>query len=238
MLSRWNSQLSFLPLALILHAERKPVSLYRLALKSASVFLFLAASIGIANALIPYNRDGQSRSASIALQAIQFAAAVVGLLLSLSLPRRPSVFLQNQPVDEQYTVSYLSRYSFSWTNSLLSVAKTKKGLDLEDLPFLHLGVRSAYLHEQLNMMQKKNRVWKIMLSAYYLEALFQTGLSTLLAFLTFAPTVAMYKFLQLLEERSAGEVVNSQAWAWIVGLGSSLLAMNLIETWLFWIVCE
>ena len=48
----------------------------------------------------------------------------------------------------------------------------------------------------------------------------------------------MYKFLQLLEERAEGEAVNSQAWAWIVGLGLSLLALNSIETWLFWVVCE
>ena len=87
-------------------------------------------------------------------------------------------------------------------------------------------------------MQKRNRVWKILLSAYYLEALFQTAVSTLLGFLSFAPTVAMYKFLQLLEERSEGEAIDSEAWAWIVGLGSSLLATNAIETWLFWIVCE
>ena len=148
------------------------------------------------------------------------------------------VYLLNHPVDKQYTVSCLSRYSFSWTNSLLSAAKSNKRLDLKDLPYLHHGLRSAYLHEQLNMMQKRNRVWKILLSAYYLEALFQTAVSTLLGFLSFAPTVAMYKFLQLLEERSEGEAIDSEAWAWIVGLGSSLLATNAIETWLFWIVCE
>ena len=202
------------------------------------MFLFITASISITNALIHYNGYGQSQSTSIPLQAIQFAAAVVGFLLSLSFPRRPKVYTLNHPVDEQYTVSCLSRYSFSWTNNLLSIAKANKRLNLIDLPCLHLGVRSAYLHEQLSMMQKKNRIWKTLLSAYYLEALFQTGLSTLLGFLTFAPTVAMYKFLQLLEERSEGEAVNSQAWAWIVGLGASLLALNSVETWLFWVVCE
>lgn len=147
------------------------------------------------------------------------------------------VYLLNHPVDKQYTVSSLGRYSFSWVNGLLSLAKVNKGLDLKDLPCLHLGVRSHYLHDRLlNKIQNQDRLWKTLLSAYYSEVLFQTALSILHSVLTFAPSVAMYKFLQLLEERSEGEAVNNEAWAWIVGLGSSLIIMNSVETWLFWIV--
>lgn len=174
----------------------------------------------------------------MALDAVQFAAIVVSLILSLLFPRRPSVYHLGHPVDKQYSVSTLSRYTFIWVNSLLSFAKANRGLDLKDLPYLHFDVRSAHLYDQFDQLEKKDRLWKTLLTVHYLEALYQTGLSTLHGILTFAPSVAMYKFLQILEERSEGEAVNSEAWAWILGLGSSLIITNWIETWLFWIVCK
>ena len=160
----------------------------------------------------------------------------MSLILSLSFPRRPLVFYLGHAVDKEYTVSALSRYSFSWVNSLLSFAKANKGLDLKDLPCLRLGVRSAELHYQFNRLEKKDSLWKTLLSAHYLEALYQTGLSTIHGVLSFVPSIAMYKFLQLLEERSEGEAVSIEAWAWIFALGSSIMIANSIEAWLFWLV--
>ena len=172
------------------------------------------------------------------LDAVQFAAGVLCLIFSLLYPRRPMVYFLGHPVDKQYTVSAFSRYTFGWVNSLLSFAKANKGLDLKDLPYLHLGVRSAHLHEQFNRMENKDRLWKTLLTAHYPEALFQAALSTVHGVLTFAPSIAMYKFLQLLEQRSEGETVSSDAWAWIVGLGASVVITTSLETWLLWVVCK
>ena len=170
------------------------------------------------------------------LDAVQFLAGIVSLILSLSFPRRPLVYFFGHAVDKEYTVSALGRYSFNWVNSLLSFAKVNKGLDLKDLPCLRLGVRSAQLHHQFNKLEKKDRLWKTLLTAHYLEALYQTGLSTIHGVLSFVPSIAMYKFLRLLEERSEGEAVTIEAWAWIFGLGSSIIITNSIESWLFWLV--
>lgn len=172
------------------------------------------------------------------LDAVQFAAGVLCLILFLLYPRRPMVYFLGHPVDKQYTVSAFSRYTFGWINSLLSFAKVNKGLDLKDLPYLHLDVRSAHLHEQFNQMETTDRLWKTLLAAHYPEALFQTVLSTVHGILLFAPSLAMYKFLELLEHRSEGEAVSNDAWAWIIGLGASIIITNSLETWLLWIVCK
>ena len=217
--------------------ERKPVQLFESALKTAFAFLILAASIVTTYILEQFSENVQGTgSTSTVLDAVQFLAAVMSLILSLLFPRRPLVYFLGHAVDKEYTVSALGRYSFSWVNSLLSFAKAKQGLDMKDLPCLGLGVRSAQLHHQFNRLGKRDRLWKILLTAHYREALYQTCLSTIHGVLSFVPSIVMYKFLRLLEERSEGEAVNVEAWAWIFGLGSSIIVTNSIESWLFWVV--
>ncbi|CAF9906103.1 MAG: hypothetical protein HETSPECPRED_006056 [Heterodermia speciosa] len=225
------------PQITVLYLERKPVQLFESALRTGFAFLLLAASIVSTYILEQYSENVQStNNTSTILDAVHFLAGVVALILCLSFPRRPLVSFFGHAVDKEYTVSILGRYSFSWINSLLSFAKANKGLDLKDLPYLHLGVRSAQLHDQFNKLEKKNRLWKTLLTAHYIEALYQTGLSTVHGVLSFIPSIAMYKFLRLLEERSEGEAVNNEAWAWIFGLGSSIMITNAIESWLLWVV--
>ena len=217
--------------------ERKPVQLFDSALRTASAFLLLAASIVATYILELFSDNAQgTNSTGTVLDAVQFLAGVVTLILSLSFPRRPLVYFLGHAVDKEYTVSALGRYSFHWVSSLLSFAKANNGLDLEDLPCLRLGIRSAQLHHQFNKLEKKDRLWKTLLTAHYLDALYQTGLSTIHGVLSFVPSIAMYKFLQLLEERSEGEAVNIEAWAWIFVLGSSIIITSSIECWLFWVV--
>ena len=227
------------PHLVVLHLERNPIYLYHAALKTALAFFVLSASITVTNAIVQYDESSTSRDgATLALCVVQLSAGIVSLLLSLLFPRRPSVFVSGQLVDKQHTVSALNRYCFGWANSLLKFAKTHNGLDLKDLPNLDFNMRSAQLHSQLAGLQGQDRLWKTLLRAHYPEAMVQTFLSTVHGVLTFAPSLAMYKLLQLLEERSEGETVDSKAWAWIIGLGLSVIIMNWNEAWLFWIVCE
>ncbi|KAL8784006.1 MAG: hypothetical protein Q9195_009216 [Heterodermia aff. obscurata] len=225
------------PQITFLYLERKPVQLFESALRTAFAFVLLAASIATTYILEQHSENVQStKSTSTVLDVVHFLAGLVSLVLCLSFPRRPMVYFFGHAVDKEYTVSALGRYSFNWVNSLFSFAKANKGLDLEDLPCLPLGARSAQLHHQFNRLEKKDRLWKTLLTAHYLEALYQTGLSTIHGVLSFVPSIAMYKFLRLLEERSEGEAVNNEAWAWIFGLGSSIIITNSIETWLLWVV--
>lgn len=171
------------------------------------------------------------------LEAVQFGAAVVALVLCLLLVRRPELYLQGHAVDGQYTSSLAGRWTFSWANRLLSFAKSNNGLELGDLPKLHLDMRSEHLKEDINRIKPRDQLWKTLLFAHHVEIFHQTLLTVLQAAAQFVPTYALYKFLELFDERSEGQPIGGIGWAWIFGLGLTLILISSIETWLFWILC-
>lgn len=219
--------------------ETRPVRLFHLALLSASQFLATACSICLR---IGYGAYRPSESNDIpalyVLEAVQFGAAVIALLLCLLFFRRPEVYLQGHAVDRQYTSSLAGRWTFSWVNRLLSFAKSNNGLELSDLPKLHLDMRSQHLHENINRTKPRDQLWKTVLFAHRVEMIYQTLLTVLQAAAQFVPTYALYRFLELLEQRSEGQSIGGIGWAWISGLGFSLILISSIETWLFWILCQ
>ena len=173
---------------------------------------------------------------NIVLTSVESALAVSLIIACLALPRRPSVVKDGQPVDEQFTVSALSRYTFTWGGEILRYARTNKGLDLTDLPKLDHHSRSEILQKEFLSRKQKNRLWKSVLSAHAPALIQQWILTILQSFAQFGPQFAMYKLLQLLEQRSEGASVARVAWAWVVGLGVSMLISSWIEAWLFWLV--
>ena len=176
-------------------------------------------------------------TALLVLEAVQFGAATISLLLCCMIPRRPEVFLQGHDVDGQFSAAILGRWTFSWVNGLLAFAKSNKGLDLNHLPKLHLAARSEQLYRQFSdaKTQERERLWKTLFRAHYLEVLFQMILTVVQAAVQFLPTYALYKFLELLQQGS-DESANPTAWAWLLSLGFSLMLASSVETWLYWIV--
>ena len=177
-------------------------------------------------------------AAFLSLEAVQFGAAVIWLMLYLLALRRPELCLQGHAVDRQYTTSLLGRWTFGWVNGLLSFAKSNKGLNLNDLPMLHLAARSEYLHGSFTKVDSQNELWKILAWAHCTEVLFQILLAVLQAAAQFLPTYAMYRFLELLERESGTQSSTMTQSAWILGLGISLILTSSVETWLYWIVCQ
>lgn len=207
-------------LAIIL--GREAARLFHLTLLGAAQFLATACSICLRAGYAAYNPPERADLAHLlVLEAVQFAAAVISLLLCLSLVRRPELYLRGHAVDGQYTTSLLGRWAFSWANRLLSFAKSNNGLELVDLPKLHLGMRSEQLHEDIRQSGPRSRLWRTLLAAHYVEMLYQILLVFTQAAVQFLPTYAMYRFLQLLEERSEDQMMDGTALAWISGLGLS-----------------
>ena len=162
----------------------------------------------------------------------------MSMLLCMLLNRRPDVYFGGHPVDREYTTSLFGRWTFSWINGLLAFAKAEKGLELQHLPKLHLDVRSEYLYDKLSGMKQQRPLWKTLFLAHYKEALYQTLLTVAQAAAQFIPSYALYKFLNLLEQRSAGQSLDKAGWAWVLGLGFSVILASSMEAWLFWIVCK
>lgn len=186
--------------------------------------------------LIFYNSDYHSYNLQTVGCAFQFVAAAVSFVACLSIPRRPSVFEGNHVIDGQYTVSAVSSYAFGFAGRVLSLARNKKSLDLVDLPKLHLWGRSSFLLQYFGAMTAKNdRLWKSIMYAHYPEVLFQTAWAIMQAALQFAPQFAMYKLLQLLEQRAQGASVENAAWGLVVALGASIMLASWTQAWEHWI---
>lgn len=180
----------------------------------------------------------QSSSAYVvSLVSIQIAvSACLGCVCTL-LPRRPDVFRNGKPVDQQYTASFLGRITFAWAEPLLNFAARNKGLDIDNLPEVDHVTRSKYLREAFEKQVKTSRrVWKTIAMAHLPTLLLQSVLVTFSCFLTFAPQLALLGILRALEARSQGLWESGRAWIWVFGLGASMFLEALVEGWVFWIV--
>lgn len=169
------------------------------------------------------------------LDAVQFLAALLCCISSLSLPRRPSLSEKDHAVDGQYTVSALGRYTFAWAGKVLFLARSKKTLDLLDLPKLHFKARSAYLQAYFDSMKKRDRLWRAIIATHGREIIFQTLYTIFQSAAQFAPQLAMYWLLKSIEQRSKGAPSSKAAWGLVFALGSSVILASWAQAWNHWI---
>ncbi|PGH14692.1 hypothetical protein AJ79_02858 [Helicocarpus griseus UAMH5409] len=170
------------------------------------------------------------------LTIVQLVVAFFCGCFSLLIPRRPDVFRNGKVVDGQYTTSWFGRISFSWASSLLKGIRRNKSLDVEHLPELDHPTRAKSLLESFDQTKHKSpRFWKVMIYRYLSPLLLQLTLVILSSLLSFAPQFCLLKILRALEARSRGSWDPSEAWAWVLALGVSMLIYSTIESWLWWV---
>ncbi|KAL8968092.1 MAG: hypothetical protein Q9197_005060 [Variospora fuerteventurae] len=219
-----------------LFRERRPIERFNSAFIAAAAFLVLLISIGYRAIFSEWNMPNQDApTPHLIMSVLQVAFATVSCLLCLLLPRRPSVFSAGQPVDGQFTVSMLGRWTFAWADELLSFAKKNHGLDMVHLPRLHLEVRAEYLEKNFIMKKRSSMLWKDLLRIHRLECAGQSLLAMSQGIIQFTPQIAMYKLLGLLEQRSRGEAVADEAWLWVAGLGVSIIVTAWVEAFMHWV---
>lgn len=139
-------------------------------------------------------------------------------------------------MDQQYTVSAISRYTFTWVNSLLKAAAVNKGLDMKDLPCMDHLTRSDYLQKTFNRLKNKDSLWKSIYFAHSSAFIQQWMLVILQSVTQFAPQLAMFQILKLLEARQEGAPIATVAWAWVATLGLAMIVQSWLESWLFWVI--
>lgn len=153
------------------------------------------------------------------------------------IPRRPTVFEDDKPVDGQYQVSFIGKISFSWAAPLLNYAGVNQNLTLENLPTLHFGLRAKTLLYVFEGCHRHfDAVWKMLAYIYrwpLLEVLFWqvTG-----ALLSFTPQMTLFGILRLLEEQSKGVVHPLSIWFLVFSLGGALYVSGACESWVFFII--
>lgn len=209
---------------------------YNNGLLTAPACLLLAAAICVRLVvLLFYTSHDRSHNALILVDTLELLTTLASFIACLSIPRRPSVSEGNLVVDGQYTVSAFSSYTFGFAGKILSLARNKKSLDLVDLPQLHLRGRSSYLlHHFSGMTTKTDRLWKSVMFTHWPELLFQTAWAIMQSILQFAPQLAMYQLLRLLEQRSQGAAVDQKAWGLVVALGVSIILASVSLSLVHW----
>lgn len=223
--------------AISLFIERQSVKRYSLGINGAISCIILITFIGIENGLLRYRLHSIRRyTAHIVLTSFELLAAALALFFHLSLPRRPHVFRDEHLVDSQYTVSALSRYTFTWANSLLKLAAVNKGLDMKDLPCMDHFTRSEYLQKSFSRLKKRDKLWKSIYYAHATAFIQQWVLVVIQAVTQFAPQLAMFHILKLLEARQDGAPIATVAWAWVATLGLAMIVQSWLESWLFWLI--
>ncbi|KAJ5610546.1 P-loop containing nucleoside triphosphate hydrolase protein [Penicillium lagena] len=173
----------------------------------------------------------------VVLLIVQIACALFRGLFCVLLPRRPDVYFEGQLVDQQMTVSALSRFTYSWASTLLQYAVNNKTLDIDSLPKLSLPVRAHSLRANFERALGSRKIWKAIIFAHYKDIGLQMMLTLAACLLSFGPQVALYKIVNSMEARGTESGVTLQSWVWVLALGTLMLVASSLEAWLFWVIC-
>lgn len=178
------------------------------------------------------SRDSQQLAEGLCwlLQAI--SALVVFFAVGF-IPRRPDVYHKGSIVDQQHTVSILSRISFSWNYIVFHISR-KRQLEVEDLPQLGYLNRSKTLHNIFNAKKTEGRLWWKLLKFHWKELAQQWCLVFISAVLALFPQYMMYNLLQRLEQNGNPGNDMSTTLAWALALCLSLALDNVVGSLLGW----
>ena len=216
---------------------RKTTKRYTLSILGGLSCIFILLDLLYLDGLLARDPSVQSLGPPVvtALRFLQLVFAVAAAFTSVSIPRRPRVFKDGVPVDDMYTTSALGRYTFSWVSHLLSLARERRRLNLDDLPKMDHHTRSRDLSQSWGKGEHPRRLWIELFLAHKEPLIIQWSLTLLQAFGNFAPQFVIYHLLKILEARVVGQPISSEAWIWVAVLTLTTLGSSWIEAWLFWI---
>ncbi|EEU35999.1 uncharacterized protein NECHADRAFT_49776 [Fusarium vanettenii 77-13-4] len=158
----------------------------------------------------------------------------VGLALSCGiLPRRPHVFYDNRKVDAQWTVSTLSRYTWTWVQPLLLHAALHNDINLEDVPQPDSRMRSQALKSAWDRLDKTFSLIKSLFGAYKGKLAILWAVTLVRCAVSIGPFWFMLRTLNILEHQVIGSH-NMELMALILGMSISNLLDSWMEGWSYW----
>lgn len=171
----------------------------------------------------------------IGLRIPQLVFATLLAFASISMSRRPDVFHDGRLVDRMYTQSAFNKYSFTWVEHLLTLARKKNRLEQEDLPIMDHYTRSKEATDAWIQKTHTRKLWIEIFLAHKSAVMLQWLLTLFQAFGNLAPQFVTFKLLKLLEKQSPNEPVGPEAWFWVVALTVVCAGAASNESWLYWI---
>lgn len=170
-----------------------------------------------------------------ALRAVELGTAIALAVSGVAIPRRPDVYVDGELVDKMYTVSALSRFTWSWPHTVLGLARKKNDLDMVDLARPDHLTRAAAMSDSWKRKNHEHRLWVSVVLAHKKEFALQWILTLVTSLLNFGPQWVILQLLRILETRRAGESVGPEVWIWTVWLGLVIIAQSWAESYVFWL---
>ncbi|KAF1919049.1 hypothetical protein BDU57DRAFT_490977 [Ampelomyces quisqualis] len=171
--------------------------------------------------------------AATLLSIADISAAMAVVLASAALPRRPDVVHDKRLVDRQWTVSMLSRSTWSWFEPWHHYAKKSQGLTAGDIPQADAGLRSAELTEDREMLlEGQTLVWY--LGRLYRGRLALLWSTTLLrCVISVLPFLTLYNILSVLRDDST-DYERREVLGAVCFMTAFALIDSWMEGWLYW----
>ncbi|KAG7137339.1 ATP-dependent bile acid permease like protein [Verticillium longisporum] len=174
-------------------------------------------------------------NASFALRIVNLVAALGLTTASITVQRRPDVFVDGKIVDRMHTVSAYSRFTWSWCTGVLKQATAKKDLEVADLPRPDHKTRARDQSAQWKAYDFKGPLWKNVIWAFRWPLIIQWLLAIFRNVVSFAPYWVTLRILRALEARQPGEKLSVETWIMVFWLGLTVLADAWFSACLFWI---
>ncbi|KAL4783269.1 P-loop containing nucleoside triphosphate hydrolase protein [Aspergillus varians] len=212
---------------IVLVTRRTPRARYNLGCYSALATLGTAIAIAVPNALAGHSEQRPSAlNPQDALTILQLVAALILLVVNLSLPRGPAVYRDGSVIDAQGSVSFLDRYTFAWAYKTLSLATKNGRLNPEDLPLVGQEVRAQTLSDQFFAGDSKSVQWRKWIRLYWRTVAVQVTIQLCSGAVRFLPKVLLLMILRLFEDRDLGADNQLQLWLTALCLGLSMIASS------------
>ncbi|RPB21589.1 P-loop containing nucleoside triphosphate hydrolase protein [Terfezia boudieri ATCC MYA-4762] len=202
---------------------------------SAARLAPLLSLVGMSVAGVVTSKRGEL---SAQLSYGQIGAAVLAIIVSINIPRRPDVYNDKEElIDQMRTVSIYSRYSFGWANRLLWKAAREGRLEETDLPKMDARRRATILEEGFYKVKnlKDSSLLIHLAKAHAPTFILQTLMTLVASIVTFSPQFFLYKILKVMEARNAGVDVGYAAWLWVAALGLNKLLDAVLLAFLYWL---
>ncbi|KAL2755097.1 hypothetical protein ACRALDRAFT_2106706 [Sodiomyces alcalophilus JCM 7366] len=171
----------------------------------------------------------------LSLRIVTLVAVLGFSFMTVSLARRPDVYVESTLVDRMYTVPAYSRFTFSWCNPLIKTAREKKDLEVADLPRLGHRARASGISARWRIQQSNSALWLRVIWFFRWPVLIQWSLALFRSFVSFVPYWVTLQILRALEKRPSGAPLDIETWLLVFWLGFSILADAWLSAVMFWL---
>ena len=215
------------------HALREK---YLLGLYAAITALLILIFTGVtATKLVQEDVDTADNSTRIVLVITRLVAGMITFIAFLSLQRRPMVYLESKPVDQEHTSSVIGRFTLSWASSTLKEAAKSNCFTLDSLPRISNYMRSRFLLASFKASSQNRILGKAVFRLFAWAFVHQVSLTVVTNITQFGPQYAMYRLLLHLEQQSQGSGSTASASIWVIGLAFCMFFNSIAESWLSWV---